>query len=323
MERQRSLRGFVEKQKSFRVVIERQLSFMNGERKMKKNESPGKRGDSPLHIAARTGNLGKVMESIRSCNGAEELKELLSKQNLEGETPLYTAADNGHSLVVEEMLKHMNLEIASIAARNGFDPFHVAAKQGHLETLKRLLETFPNLAMTTDLLCTTALHTAATQGHIDVVNLLLKTDSHLAKIAKNNGKTALHSAARMGHVEVVKSLIGSHRVEGERADNLSAPRDAIPAEVMAEAREELREVLIQYTSCADPSESAARKERLRRAEKQGEVDESAEQFARQLMRDQEAPQMPSNQIQVAARVPASQRLGGAQYQEAVTRLSSS
>lgn len=132
MERQRSLRGFVEKQKSFRVVIERQLSFMNGEKKMKKNESPGKRGDSPLHIAARTGNLGKVLESIRSCNGAEELKELLSKQNLEGETPLYTAADNGHSLVVEEMLKHMNLETASIAARNGFDPFHVAAKQGHL-----------------------------------------------------------------------------------------------------------------------------------------------------------------------------------------------
>ncbi|KAF2589841.1 hypothetical protein F2Q70_00038020 [Brassica cretica] len=157
MERQRSLRGFVEKQKSFRVVIERQLSFMNGERKMKKNESTGKRGDSPLHIAARTGNLGKVLESIRSCNGAEGLKELLSKQNLEGETPLYTAADNGHSLVVEEMLKHMNLETASIAARNGFDPFHVAAKQGHLETLKKLWETFPNLAMPTDLLCTTAL----------------------------------------------------------------------------------------------------------------------------------------------------------------------
>ncbi|KAH0916788.1 hypothetical protein HID58_031234, partial [Brassica napus] len=177
MERQRSLRGFVEKQKSFRVVIERQLSFMNGERKMKKNESPGKRGDSPLHIAARTGNLGKVLESIRSCNGAEELKELLSKQNLEGETPLYTAADNGHSLI-----------------------------------------TFPNLAMTTDLLCTTALHTAATQGHIDVVNLLLKTDSHLAKIAKNNGKTALHSAARMGHVEVVKSLIGNDASIGFRTD---------------------------------------------------------------------------------------------------------
>lgn len=86
------------------------------------------------------------------------------------------------------------------------------------EALKKLLEAFPNLAMTTDLLCTTALHTAATQGHIDVVNLLLKTNSHLAKIAKNNGKTALHSAARMGHVEVVKSLIGNDASIGFRTD---------------------------------------------------------------------------------------------------------
>uniref|UniRef100_M4DZ05 PGG domain-containing protein n=1 Tax=Brassica campestris TaxID=3711 RepID=M4DZ05_BRACM len=217
MERQKSFRGgFLEKQKSFRVVMERQLSFI-GERG-KKTESPGKRGDSPLHIAARTGNLGKVKELIRGSSCGEELRELLSKQNLEGETPLYTAAENGHSFVVEEMLKHMCLETGSIAARNGFDPFHVAAKQGHLEVLKKLLETFPNLAMTTDLSCTTALHTAATQGHIDVVNLLLETDSNLAKIAKNNGKTALHSAARMGHVEVVKSLIGNDPSIGFRTD---------------------------------------------------------------------------------------------------------
>ncbi|KAL1221173.1 Ankyrin repeat-containing protein [Cardamine amara subsp. amara] len=221
MERQKSFRGgFLEKQKSFRVVMERQLSFI-GERR-KKNESPGKRGDSPLHIAARTGNLSKVKDLIRGCcdggGSSQELKELLSKQNLEGETPLYTAAENGHSFIVEEMLKHMDLETASIAARNGFDPFHVAAKQGHLEVLMKLLETFPNLAMTTDLSCTTALHTAATQGHIDVVNLLLETDSNLAKIAKNNGKTALHSAARMGHVEVVKSLIGNDPSIGFRTD---------------------------------------------------------------------------------------------------------
>ncbi|KAG2332839.1 hypothetical protein Bca4012_017528 [Brassica carinata] len=220
MERQKSFRGgFLEKQKSFRVVMERKLSFVSERRK--KNDSPGKRGDSPLHIAARTGNLGKVRELIRgSCDGdgEEELRELLSKQNLEGETPLYTAAENGHSVVVEEMLKHMDFETASVAARNGFDPFHVAAKQGHLEVLKKLMGTFPNLAMTTDSSCTTALHTAATQGHTEVVNLLLETDSNLAKIAKNNGKTALHSAARMGHVEVVKSLIGNDPSIGFRTD---------------------------------------------------------------------------------------------------------
>lgn len=104
MERQKSFRGgFLEKQKIFRVVMERQLSFI-GERR-KKTESPGKRGDSPLHIAARTENLGKVKVLIRGGCDGEELRELLSKQNFEGETPLYTAAENGHSAIGEKMLK--------------------------------------------------------------------------------------------------------------------------------------------------------------------------------------------------------------------------
>ncbi|WZZ90268.1 hypothetical protein YC2023_118847 [Brassica napus] len=104
MERQKSFRGgFLEKQKRFRVVMERQLSFI-GERR-KKTESPGKRGDSPLHIAARTENLRKVKELIRGGCDGEELRELLSKQNFEGETPLYTVAENGHSAVGEEMLQ--------------------------------------------------------------------------------------------------------------------------------------------------------------------------------------------------------------------------
>ncbi|XVE62111.1 hypothetical protein DITRI_Ditri06bG0093000 [Diplodiscus trichospermus] len=217
MEKQKSFRGFMEKQKSFRVVMERQLSFIGGGEHRKNRESPGKRGDSPLHLAARTGNLTRVRGILQNSDGPEA-KELLAKQNLEGETPLYVAAENGQAVLVAEMLKHMDLETASITARNGYDPFHVAAKQGHVEVLKELLATFPNSAMTTDLSCTTALHTAAAQGHIDVVNLLLETDTDLAKIARNNGKTVLHSAARMGHLEVVKSLLSKDPTTGFRID---------------------------------------------------------------------------------------------------------
>lgn len=126
MEKQRSFRGLMEKQKSFRIAMERQLSF-GGERKRGK-ESPGKRGDSPLHLAIRAGNLGKVKEIVHS----KSTNDLLSKQNQEGETVLYVAAENGHSLVVAELLKHLDLQTASILANNGFDAFHIAAKQGHL-----------------------------------------------------------------------------------------------------------------------------------------------------------------------------------------------
>ncbi|PHT47028.1 hypothetical protein CQW23_11236 [Capsicum baccatum] len=86
MEKQMSFTGIMEKQKSFRIAMERQMSFGGGERKRGK-DSPGKRGDSPLHLAARAGNLDK----------------------------------NGNSLVVSEFLKHLDLKIASIMANNGFN----------------------------------------------------------------------------------------------------------------------------------------------------------------------------------------------------------
>lgn len=134
MEKQKSFRGLMEKQKSFRIVMERQLSFLGGGGsgsvdKRKSKESPGKRGDSPLHLAARAGNSSKVREILQNCG---DPKAPLAKLNLEGETPLYTAAENGHVGAVIEILKHSDLESASIAARNGLDPFHVAAKHGHL-----------------------------------------------------------------------------------------------------------------------------------------------------------------------------------------------
>ncbi|CAN4096923.1 unnamed protein product [Withania somnifera] len=215
IEKQKSFRGLMEKQKSFRIAMERQLSF-GGERKRGK-ESPGKRGDSALHLAVRAGNLGKVKEIVQRLD-SKGINDLLSMQNQEGETVLYVAAENGHSLVVAELLRHLDLQTASILANNGYDAFHVAAKQGHLEVLKELLHSFPNLVMTTDSSNSTALHTAAAQGHLDVVNLLLEIDSNLAKIARNNGKTILHTAARMGHLEIVRSLLSKDPEIGFRTD---------------------------------------------------------------------------------------------------------
>jgi hypothetical protein len=128
---EKGFRGFLEKQKSFRVVMERQLSFIGGGERKRPKDSPGKRGDSQIHLAARTGNLSRVREILQNSDG-NDLKVLLATQNQDGETPLYAAAENGHAGVVAKMLEYMNLETASVAARNGYDPFHVAAKQGHL-----------------------------------------------------------------------------------------------------------------------------------------------------------------------------------------------
>lgn len=180
-------------------------SSMTPRKKMTK-QLTGKRDDTPLHSAARSGNLGVVMEIISNAEETE-LNELLWKQNQSGETALFVAAEYGYVDVVVEMMKHYDLAAAGVKARSGFDALHIAAKQGDLDVVRVLMEALPDLSMTVDITNTTALHTAATQGHIEVVNFLMESGTSLAAIAKSNGKTALHSAARNGHAGVVKALL--------------------------------------------------------------------------------------------------------------------
>lgn len=177
----------------------------------------GKRDDTALHSAARAGNLDEVKDILTGTEEAK-LKELLPKQNQSGETALYVAAEYGHVDLVAEMIKCYDLADAGIKARNGFDAFHIAAKEGHLEVLKVLLAVYPELAMTVDLTNTTALHTAAMQGHVEVLNFLIEAESSLITISRSNGKTALHSAARNGRLEVLKTLLAADSVIAIRTD---------------------------------------------------------------------------------------------------------
>ncbi|KAG4205042.1 hypothetical protein ERO13_A04G078400v2 [Gossypium hirsutum] len=176
-----------------------------------------KKDATRLHSAVRAGDFELVLEII---NGLEdgELKDLLSKRNQSGETALYVAAECGHADLVKEIMKHCDIVLAGLKARNGHDAFHIAAKQGDLEVLKILMKANLELSMTFDSYNTTALQTAASQGHTEVVKFLLEKGSNVAAIARNNGKTALHSAARNGHLEIVKSLLAKEPGIATRID---------------------------------------------------------------------------------------------------------
>lgn len=106
----------------------RQQSFR---KKQMKKQLTGKRDDTALHSAARSGNLEVVLDIING-SGEEELKELLSKQNQSGETALYVGAECGHVDLVEEMVKYYDVGSAAMKAKSGFDAFHIAAKLGEL-----------------------------------------------------------------------------------------------------------------------------------------------------------------------------------------------
>ncbi|XVF08022.1 hypothetical protein REPUB_Repub06bG0189500 [Reevesia pubescens] len=188
------------------------------QKKMMTKQLTGKRDDTPLHSAVRAGDLELVLEIISGGDEDGEVKDLLSKQNQSGETALYVAAECGYADLVKEMMKHYDIVLADVKARNGYDAFHIAAKQGDLEILKILMEANLDLSMTFDSYNTTALHTAASQGHTEVVNFLLEKGSNVTAIARSNGKTALHSAARNGHLEIVKALLSKEPGIATRID---------------------------------------------------------------------------------------------------------
>lgn len=116
----------MDKQRSFRLG-DRQQSF----KERKNKESPGKRGDLELHLAARAGNAVRVHKILSECSETQ-LKDLLFKQNQDGETALYIAAEKGYVEAVREILKVSDIQSAGIKANNNYDSFHIAAKQGHL-----------------------------------------------------------------------------------------------------------------------------------------------------------------------------------------------
>ena len=71
------------------------------------------------------------------------------------------------------------------------------------------------------------------------------------------------------------STSGKRPQPAERGAPLLLSDTAVPFEAVQDAMGEIRGYMNQYANCSDPAESAARKERLRQAEAQGQIEESA------------------------------------------------
>lgn len=98
-----------------------------------------------------------------------------------------------------------------------------------------------------------------------------------------------------------------------RGDPREAEYTPPPLQELETARDEVREVLLQYTASADPAESAVRKERLRQAEAQEKLDDSAARIVRvrqaRLQAIEETEPTPAPLSNSQERVPIANRLG--------------
>ncbi|KAE9607521.1 hypothetical protein Lal_00026872 [Lupinus albus] len=150
--------------------------------------------------------LRKVVEQL-SKESSISVSNVMLLQNDSGETPLYIAAEHNMVEVLRFLLNLCDFEVVKIRSKSDMNPFHVAAKLGHLDIVKEILSTWPEVCQLCDSKNTSPLYSAAEQDHLDVVNAILDTDVSSMMIVRKNGKTALHNAARYGILRIVKELI--------------------------------------------------------------------------------------------------------------------
>uniref|UniRef100_A0A8C0UHM1 Ankyrin 1 n=1 Tax=Cyanistes caeruleus TaxID=156563 RepID=A0A8C0UHM1_CYACU len=181
-------------------------------------------GVTPLHLASQeghadmvallfskqaNGNLGnKVSCPSASCQAGG--KHASREQHLGGHlfslqsglTPLHLAAQEGHVLVADVLVKH-GVTVDAMT-RMGYTPLHVASHYGNIKLVKFLLQHQADVNAKTKL-GYTPLHQAAQQGHTDVVTLLLKHGASPNEIS-TNGTTPLAIAKRLGYISVTDVL---------------------------------------------------------------------------------------------------------------------
>lgn len=94
----------------------------------------------------------------------------------------------------------------------------------------------------------------------------------------------------------------------DRGIPLQEIQSAVPEELFNEAVNEVRDAMIQYTQCNDPTESAARRERMRKAEEEGDIEEAAALMIQATLGTNSNQPLPMEQTSVE-RLPATLRLG--------------
>ena len=139
---------------------------------------------------------------------------------------LLSACENNRVVEVASLLQKP-LDPNWREADTYLSPIHHAAKQGHLEVVRILLEAGAdqNAATANGI---TALMFAARQGHLEVVRLLLETGAD-KNAAMAHGRTALMLAAKEGHLDVVRTLLKAG------ADMNAATADGRTASMLAAA----------------------------------------------------------------------------------------
>ncbi len=153
-----------------------------------------------------------LMSAISQTNADLELCKLLAAagvdvnaRGVKGRSALWYAANKGHKEIASWLLSNGATDAAIADKRDILAPFHLAARNGHLEVLKLLHPKVGSVDIRTPSE-STALMYAAAFGRNDVAKWLLSQNADVNARNKGNA-TALMAAAAGGHAPMVELLL--------------------------------------------------------------------------------------------------------------------
>uniref|UniRef100_A0A663EUJ5 Ankyrin repeat and death domain containing 1B n=1 Tax=Aquila chrysaetos chrysaetos TaxID=223781 RepID=A0A663EUJ5_AQUCH len=184
------------------------------------NKADGK-GKKPFLLASEKGHVDMI-------NNLITLKMFTSEKDKEGNTALHLAAKNGHTEVVEILLKQWEEindlnQLIIFPPQQKNSPLHLAVINSHLPVVKSLLDANHDINSLNHRQ-ETPLHLAADLGNVELVEVLLKAGCDLKTMDKH-GKTALAVASRSNHALIVDMIIKAERYYATKQEHIAHSDD--------------------------------------------------------------------------------------------------
>lgn len=154
-------------------------------------------GNTPLSIAAAHGQLHIVLDLLKT--GA------IMHPNLQGDTPLMSAARKNHTAVMEALLKKGPASMVQQVNNKGRTALFIAAANNAIDTVRVLLDRGAVIDQA-DTGGSTPLLYAAANGHTDVVTFLVTRGASIHH-TNGEGETPLSCAVAQCHTDVVTFLL--------------------------------------------------------------------------------------------------------------------